>query len=138
VQPNEGIKRLQTTLRQYRPAVLPKHIAIDLADLRQAVPDDEKFGDAIAAIAIAMKLVHQKRERIGTPLLHNLKTWYRYSFESNSGTDLRIVYQPLADGSIRLLGFGHRHSPASIYVRMTNRLKNEFGMPNGLDDVGGT
>lgn len=120
---SEGIKKLQVALKQFRPEFLPKHIPIDLADLRQVVPDDEKFGNAVNALADAIELIHRKRERAGRPLLHDLGTWYRYSFESKDGIDLRVIYKPHTDASLKLLGFGHRHFPHSVYLKMTDRLK---------------
>jgi hypothetical protein len=123
--PSEGIKHLRSALKQYRPLFPPKYLPYDLADLRQAVSDDEQFGEAVAAIADAIALIHIKRERIGKALKHELKTWFRYSFESPGGTDLRVIYQPVNDAKVIVLGFGHRHYPHSIYLRMAHRLIDE-------------
>lgn len=125
MEPNEAIKVLQHALRTYRPEIAPRYIAADLADLRLALVDDELFADAVAAIAHNIGVVAVKRDRIGTQLEHGLALWRRHSFTSPLGTDLRIIYQPLAPPPrLKILGFGDRHLPHSVYYRMLQRILN--------------
>lgn len=84
---------------------------------------EEEFHSAIGQIIRHLLLIVTDRAD-SSALERNYEGWKSFHFPSKRKNghpaDLRVVYQD-GDEVKRIRGFGHRHIPASIYKRLTDR-----------------
>jgi hypothetical protein len=117
--PAEAIRELTRALADAPINARARYVRNDIADLRLAFPIDDDFAQAIRSVANRLRIL---RASDGSELLHGLRGWRRIKFSSGlyPNADLRIIFRP--DGSqSRILVFGHRHEPNSIYSRANAR-----------------
>lgn len=100
-----------------------RDMANDLAALRSIDPDDAVFAARVVALtheiarALALPASH------GTPLEHDLEGWRRSAFSEDDGpAHFRLVFRPVDDDNIEILGYGHRTDPDSPYYVARQRL----------------
>lgn len=100
-----------------------RDMANDLAALRSSDPDDAVFAARVVALtheivrALALPPSH------GTALEHDLEGWRRSAFSEDDGpAHFRLVFRPVDDDNIEILGYGHRTDPDSPYYVARQRL----------------
>lgn len=96
----------------------------DLGALTTAFPDPHQHWQALQAILKQLRILATHLP--GKPMKGQLfGSWRRHAFESapqrRGPADLRIVYRVHDDGTVEVLGFGHRHVPESLYGRLHDR-----------------
>jgi hypothetical protein len=95
-----------------------KYLTDDVAALRRVYQEDAAFTGAIFAVVAAIEDAIKHPKTYGTEAKYKLEDWRRGSFSSAPGSDvndLRLICAPSKTGGIRLLAFGHRDTPESIY-----------------------
>ena len=102
----------------------PPDVDSDLRNLAEAFTDPASYQEALAHIV--QQLVALRTARPGTAMRGRLAGWRRHAFQSQptvrgSRADLRIVYRIGDNGSLELLGFGHRHRPDDFYQHLRAR-----------------
>ena len=98
----------------------PESLAEDVILIALAWPDEREFKAAITSVCRAIGQLLSETVS-GTMLRYNHEEWMSYHFQhkrSQGGkADMRVIYQ-LREGKVRVRGFGHRHIPADIYIRL--------------------
>lgn len=97
---------------------MPAYVAADLAALRFFFQDDERFAEAVRAVADELGTVVARRGVHGTALDHELRAWRRSAFPSSAGgaADLRLVFRVREGGGFEVLAFGSRWGADAISI----------------------
>jgi len=105
----------------------PRQIVDDVASVRRAYPEDADFADALRAVKQGLLDALRDPEGCGVATEHDLDGWRRSKFALRTGEEasLRLVFRPLANGKIRLLAFGHREFPDTVYYTAARRLRSK-------------
>lgn len=94
----------------------------DLEALAKAFPDPERYATALRAILAQLRIL--VKQAPGKPMQGRYAGWRRHAFQSQqrrgARADLRIVYR-IEGGRAEVLGFGHRHDPVDVYLRLRER-----------------
>jgi hypothetical protein len=99
-------------------------VANDVAALRAAFLDDRAFTKVLFAIVRELERAGANPTNFGVPLEFALGGCRKSSFSIHASADLvdlRIVFVPSAPG-IKIVAFGHRYDPTSIYFRAAKRV----------------
>jgi len=131
VSPADGKKALKQVLD--RPAVRIEKIfaARDIATLRATFPDDEAYGDALGAVALAIAQALVNPTTAGKDLERTLAGWRRMRFGPRAGgeSDLRLLFRPTPNqrgSAIDVIAFGPRYVPdgQAIYFSVPDRIRS--------------
>jgi hypothetical protein len=125
-EPADAIKVLQKALEDGRLQHKKKHVATDIADLHLPFTDDDGFTAALLAIAREIQIALRNPGAYGKPLSGNFSGLRRAAFPPlrSKRACLRLVIEPLKDGSTRIHAFRHRHNPPNPYSVVGQRSKD--------------
>jgi hypothetical protein len=121
--PSEAIRLLFKVLGIAGIRIVPSYVAHDLANIRRARPDDEKFAAAVNAVAKEILLASKSPATFGVEVRHELEGWRRSKFASGAGggAHLRLIFRPTKPAGIEILAFGDRAVPQSVYSTAKER-----------------
>jgi hypothetical protein len=101
----------------------PDALVDDVVFIAYSFDQDDTFIAAMTQIVHSLLLL-VKRRNMGQSLVGNFSDWRSFHFQSQRTkghpADLRMVYKDTGT-SIRVRGFGHRHLPQNIYLRLYSR-----------------
>lgn len=100
------------------------YLAEDISSLAKALPKKKDFQAAVENTYAALKLISSGAVDVAQ-LTYSLDGWSAYHYqhirEQGQHADMRIVFQ-IDNEQTKVLAFGHRTLPDSVYYTATGRL----------------